>query len=228
MPVIIPGPGQDVLPASDQELLAWAVNYIGIYDPATFGTTVPAIAYFASELTAYNDALTLATDPLTRTTATVANKDATRLALDPLLRQGVRVCIAQFRAGFGTEGDLAAIGIRTPKATRTRIDPPTDSPLIDVASIAPGIVHVRITQVVNGVPVTDRRYPDGVAAVELYARTGAEPYKLRRVVKRVNIAADVSDLIDATKYDWCARYINPRGERGPMSTNVTAPVWNPA
>lgn len=228
MPVLIPGPGQDPLPAADDALEQWADNFDSNYDPLNFGTTVPVVDYANAAFEAFRAALATASNPSTRTTSTVATKNATRAALEPLLRQGVRVCVTQFLAGAATESSLTDLGIRVPKTTRTPIGAPVDNPLIEVASLSPSVVSIRVTQQVDGAPVTDRRFPAGVATLELSSRPVGGDWALLQTVKRVNIAANVGAFADGSVRDYRARYVSPRGDTGPWSPVVTAPVWNPA
>lgn len=225
MPTAIPGPGQDVLPAADDAFDGWAQNFDTNWDPLNFGTTTPVVDYASVEVAAFTAALAAATNPGTRSATTVAAKDAAREALEPLLRQGVRSAITQFRAGLGSAALLTALGIRIPKTTRTRIEAPTDNPLLEISNVAPGVVNLRVTQQVDGAPVTDRRFPAGVAAIELHRREVGGVWTFARNIKRVNVIADSSTLTNGTVYEWAARYVNPRGEVGPMSPAVASPVW---
>lgn len=225
MPVLIPGPGEDVIPAPDDAADAWFGNFGALFAPDDFGLDLTSFSTLVALSAAFSGALATATAPATRTATSVAAKDTARAAASVQFRAAAAAAVTWFRAGNAPESSLSELGLRIPQATRTRIEAPVDAPLIDIPSIAANVVNIRLTQVIAGVPVTDRSFPAGTASIELANRTNDEPFTVRMIVRRVNIAAPVADLMNGVNYDWRATYLNPRGERGPDSTIVSAPAW---
>lgn len=225
MPSLIPGPNQDVLPAADDALNAFATSFSTRWALSPFLALPPNAGVLDDARSDFDDKLTVATAPATRTTPNIAAKDLARAALEPLLRQAIRNATTGYLAGTVPAIALNELGVRTPKATRTPIGAPTDAPLMSVDSVRQDQVVLRLTQLVAGVPVTARAFPAGVSAIELWAKVGAGTYAFRQTLRRVNILADTAFAANGDLVTWRARYISPRGEPGPFSGDTTSPIW---
>jgi hypothetical protein len=217
-----PGPNSDPIPASDTLLAYFATNFAGVWSPATFNTTVPLAADIVSATNNFGNALLLATDPMTRTPTTVQLKNQARTALVALLRPAIRSAVTAYRAGAALASDLTALGVRTPDLTKTQIPPPADAPQLDFTGSAPGKIQYRVTQVVGGVPVTDRVFPYGIMGVRLLEKWGTN--ERVTTVKRVNIVSLTNGIAAGTVITASACYFTARGEVGPQCPEIQAIV----
>lgn len=156
------------LPSSDLAFAAWLLNFSTLLTaaPATYGLTAPDAVIVAAQETAFSAALTLATDPGTRTPATVAAKDAARVLAEATVRP---YATAISRDTGVLPGDKAAIGVTVPDPSRTPIPAPTSAPVLSVRSMAVGQV---IADFRDSVDPTPRAKPFGVIGLQLFNSFG--------------------------------------------------------
>lgn len=227
MPNLVPGPGKPILPGPDEDFLAFATNFSTIWDPTTFQSEAPGTGNITGAANAFQNALSIATDPATRTTATIATKDARRKSLENLLLAAIRVAVAAFRRGSATSADLLLLNIRVPKTVPTPIAAPVYAPLLGVQGARPGFAELRVTHVVDGQAVNTRSFPYGCTGVEISRSTGTSWTSLG-IRRRVNLLMDTSDLVNGTIASYRVRYVTARGLAGPWSDSIMVPVVNGA
>lgn len=156
------------LPNKDADFQAWLLNFSTLLTaaPATYGLTAPDAVLVAAQETSFTAALTLATDPGTRTPATVAAKDAARV----LAEATVRPFATQISRNPSVDpGDKAAIGVTIPDPSRTPVPAPTSAPVLSTrsATIGQTIIDYR-----DSVDPTPRKKPDGVVGLQLFTAFG--------------------------------------------------------
>ena len=164
MPVIIPGPNSDVLPAIDLDYDIWGTN-LGVWmiaNPAI--VTAPTPAAVAALAASYNAALMLATDPATRTTPSVADKNNERVLSAPSYRDVVRQLVAQYRSGVITGMQLNDAGVRVPDLIPTVIPAPGTVPLLSVISATSGSLQMRAS---DSATPDSRAKPYGYVGLEI-------------------------------------------------------------
>jgi hypothetical protein len=174
--------------------------------------------------TAYGLALEIADDPTTRTSVAIAAKNAARLALAAPLRIAIAYAVAAYASGTVTSAQLTAIGVRTPDATRTPIPAPAYAPILAAVSARPGFQDFRITQVTSEGPVSTRKFPYGIQAVELHKVNADASLTLLGSYRAVNIAQSTASMPGGTSFSVKARYVTAKGLTGPFSETVTACV----
>lgn len=221
MPSLITPPGADVIPARDQDLVAFGQAFGAAFGIAPFSNLEPPGADIVDAAVDFSTRLDIASNPSTRTSVTIANKNSVRRALVSLLRVGSRNAQTLFRAGGCTESQLNTLGLRSPDAP-SPIAAPTDAPLVDVVSVAVDTVQLRVNQVVNGAPVTLRRFPYGVVGVEWTFISGTTSRVFSS--NRVNVIAPTTEFANGAIVRVCGRYYTRRGLVGPMCQEVTFPV----
>jgi len=220
MPVPIPGPHQDVLPAPDADFALFATQMSAAWVPATFNVVVPLAATVVASATAFASALAIASDPTTRTAVTIASKDLQRVLTAVILRAAIRAAQAAFLAGTATAAQLADVGVRANEVIRTPIGLPGFAPLLGFSGSFPGVNRLRITQVdqVTGSPVTTRGYAYGIIGIQLERAVPTVPFALRQSTKRVLLSDPTATLVAGTLVTYRARYVTARGLFSPWSS----------
>lgn len=215
--------GQDYIPKSDADLLAWSLNFLGFWVPATYNAVTPLVATITTANTTYSTALAASTNAGTRGPFTIAAKNTARTALVALLRAAVRQALVAFRSGIVSESQLIALGVNPPKLTPTPVAVPLFAPLIGFGSSQTGSIKFRITQVdlATGAPVTLRAFPLGIVGVEIETKVGAAEWISRGLRKRVNLTISTSGETPGVAMLIRARYQTASGKFGPRSTPAT-------
>jgi hypothetical protein len=79
----------DYIPSTDTGIAAWADNFSTLITatPAAYGLMASDAVTIATSFNLFNAALTLVLNPLTKTKATVADKNAKKSAMISTLRQ---------------------------------------------------------------------------------------------------------------------------------------------
>lgn len=111
----------------------------------------------------------LATNPTTRTSATIANKDASRASATATVRP---YAIAISRNSAVSDALKIGVGVNLPNPTRTPIPAPLTAPLLGLLAITPGSVRVSYTD--SGSPDSKAK-PYGVVHAEVYVGYGTAP-----------------------------------------------------
>lgn len=216
----------DFIPAKDADLLAWSGNF------NTQLTAAPtSVGLVVGDATAYDTLhddfalkLTAATDPGTRTEATVAAKNTSRAALTFKARALSR--IIQAFSGT-TDAERATFGLTIPDATGTPIAAPVTKPVATVSQITSGQHTIRLQDELT--PLS-RAKPFGAIGAEVYVKRGTTPPVTTADCVFVGVASRDRMVIDhsgatpgQTAYYLC-RWINGRGQRGPVSSVVSGTI----
>lgn len=158
------------LPAKDADFNAWLLNMatLATAAPATYGLTAPIAVIITAQSTAFDAALTLATDPGTRTPATVAAKDATRATAEATVRPyAVQVSLNS----AVLDEDKVALGVTVRKTVPTPVPAPTTRPGVNITSLTPGVVRFNYSDV--DLPAGKAK-PPGTVGMQIYTSVGTE------------------------------------------------------
>jgi len=218
----VPGPHQDVLPASDADFGTFVTNFASLWVPATFNTVLPSAATVTGAAAAFNVALAVAVAPVSRTPVSIASKDAARASCAAVVRDAIRSAQAAYLASIVSEAQINALGVRANQLIRTPIGAPVYGPLLSVDASFPGFTRFRLTQVdqATGGGVTTRRFDYGITGVELERKIGAGVFVLRQSVKRVLFSDSTIDLAAGDIASYRVRYSTARGLVSPFSAIV--------
>lgn len=219
MALPIPAPSGDVFPTTDAALADWTLVFVAAWVPATYNCVDPTAVDLGTLRANYATALNaLMTTP---SPSNRAAKNTAKAELIQMLRAACRAAKDAYRLGTVTEAQIVALGLRVPKVQPTPINAPVDAPILGVSNVGQGITALRITQVVNGEPVTNRRFPDGVAVAQIQYKIGASgEWTDAESARRVNLSLTTPDVSNGTVLTWRARYATARGLTGPWSATV--------
>lgn len=217
MPSLSPGPAKDYIPGPDEDCLAWIANFDSV-NVGIAAVLSPSDASMTAARSAFGFALELATTPATRTSFAIDQKDVARQTAVLIARQIAVQYLALYKAGAVTSGELVSLGLSVPDLVRSRIEAPIHAPLIAVDSVSGSQARVRVTQVIEGVPVSSRGFPAGVQGLQVTYFSSTRTEVVAR--RRVNVELDCSAFTPGDPISCYAQYVNPRGETGPQSATV--------
>lgn len=225
MPNPTPGPNQDVLPSSDADLLAFAAAFQAAWNPATFNATAPLAGDITDSYDLYQERLNEATNTNTRTRTSIARKNEQKALLSSVLRDAIRLAVAAYRAGTASATNLTTLGIRIPDTTKTQIPAPQYAPLLALSNIQQNQHRLRLQQVTSEGPVSTRKFAYGLVGAQIMmAATIGGAKQVAAFRKSVNITVDTTSMMNGSTVYYWARYMNARGEFGPLSEPIAVVV----
>ncbi|MBI1191294.1 MAG: hypothetical protein GC200_11510 [Tepidisphaera sp.] len=214
------------IPSRDSELDTWALNFKTLIaaTPGNYGLAAPDATAISAAYATWNAAYLAASNPTTRTVATVATKNAQKANLLTV----VRGYAATIRVNKGVSNALKlGVGLHVPDLQPTPVPAPATKPVLAIARIDQGFQEVRAT---DEMTPNSRARPVGSAGMLLYRAVGpaavndpGEATFLTFIGRTTAISEFGSD--DKGKVaTYLARWTNAKGEVGPWSQAVTASI----
>jgi hypothetical protein len=215
-------PNADYMPGTDAGLEAFTAQLSEkiTATPTAFGLTAGIATILATKQVAFADALAASTDPATRGNQTVRLKEIAKRDLISYTRQVVNQIQGTMTV---TDAQRGFLGLPVRDQIITPIQPPTETPVVEIDKIVGTMVSVKVRTVGS----ERRGKPDGVAGINIYTHVGATPpgdinaWKFEGDATRTDfdIAFDPT-LAPGTQVWISVCYKNPRFQTGPMSTPV--------
>jgi hypothetical protein len=216
------------IPTKDADLANWEDNFSTLItaNPTNYGLLAGDAVAIAAAVLLFTNAFTVATNPTTRTSATIATKDAQKAASTVTCRYFAQL----IRNNNGVSDALKiGLGLNLPDPTPSPIPPPATSPIITIVAATPLQLTLRYAD--QNTP-DSRRKPDGVTALELFVAPSAtvivDPATLpfNGLVTRQPYPVNfVSGDVGKTAY-IAGRWVNRKGQVGPWSNVATFTVAN--
>lgn len=150
------------LPNSDTAFQVWILNFATLLSaaPATYGLLAADATLVAAAEVSYSDALTLSSDPVTRTPVTVAAKDAAKASAQFVVRPyAVNISLNP----SVTNGDKVAIGVTVRDNTPTPIPAPVIPPVISLLKAMPLVQQLQI----KPTGADNKAKPAGAVSIEI-------------------------------------------------------------
>lgn len=159
---------QSYIPSKDADFSAWILNFATLITaaPATYGLTAPAAVIIQAANDAFQPAYVAATDPVTRTAPTVAEKDAQRVSATATVRP---YAVQISRNAAVTDENKVAVGVNLPNNAPVPIPPPSTYPMPSLRSAAP-LTHL-LGYADSGAP-SGKSKPYGVIGCEVFRSVG--------------------------------------------------------
>lgn len=158
------------IPNKDADFNDWIVNFSTLLsaNPTNYGLVAGDATAVATVKTAWVTAYTAATNPATRTSATIATKDGARATAEATIRPyAIRI-----RDNAAVSDALKiGIGVTIPNTTPTPIPAPTTAPVVSLVSAIP----LEQTLAYKEVGSLGKAKPFGAIAVELWRSVGTVP-----------------------------------------------------
>jgi len=159
---------ENMIPKPDALFAAWLTNFSTLLTaaPATYGLTAPDAVIVAGVTATWDAAYLAATEPSTRTSVTVADKNAARAAAEAVIRPySVQISLD----ASVTNGDKTAIGVTVRSTVPTPIPAPVDAPSLSFVSAIPLVTSLQ-AKVAGS---TGKAKPAGCIGIEIYRSVGA-------------------------------------------------------
>jgi hypothetical protein len=214
------------LPPKEADLNLWVLNFDTLLTaaPATYGETAPVALAVHTPTDAFIAALSLATDPGTRTHSTIAAKDAAKAAMLAALRP----VATRIKANAGvSDASKVAIGVGVKDTALTPISTPTTQPLLSIVRATPLQHEIRFADAMT----PDKRHkPFGATALILFCSVGStppaipenSPFKALVTKQPYFHGFDVGDVGKIAFY--YGRWVTRTGLLGPMSAVASMTV----
>lgn len=214
------------IPQNDDALDPFVNNFQTLI--AASPTSYSLVAGDATSITAayasWHAAFAAATNPTTRTRATVATKNTQKTnVLSVVRRYGTTI-----RANVGVSDALKiGLGIHVRSAHTTPVPPPTTRPELAITRTDTGFQDVSARDEGSGAP---RARPAGAVGMILFRAVGVAPATLPAeatfltFVGRPDVQSAFTSADRGKIATYFARWTNARGETGPWSNPVSAAI----
>jgi len=213
------------IPRQDAQFLAWANAFVNRLqnNQGVYMVSQQDCDALSSALALFSAAFALVSDSGTRTPGAVAQKDLARNNAEGLCRHFAIEIKNNNGISYEAKVDL---GINPPNNTRTPIDPPDTSPILEVIASTPGLQTIRyadsMTPAKRGKPfgATSIQLFIGIADANVIITDPADAVFYGAFTKNpVAVAYSAADNgKQATVY---GRWVNAKGETGPWSNPAT-------
>lgn len=214
------------IPAPDGLALTWFQTFAAglSASPGTYGLGPADAANITAAVDAYAAAYAVALDPAQRTKVAVSNKDATRANAEALCRQVAS--LIKYNNGI-SDSDKVAVGVRPVNPSRSPINVPASSPLLNVIGATPGSQTVRYAD--SNSPDRPAK-PFGAAQIQVFVAVGTAPVadpdtaQFYGAFTKNPIAVGFDPADDGKVATYFARWASRRGDVGPWSRSSTGRV----
>lgn len=218
------------IPAPDAAFSAWLANFSALIaaNPTTYGLIAGDAAAISAQDAAFQPAYTLAIDPPTRTSATVAAKDSARATAEATVRPyAIRI------RNNAAVSDLlkVGVGVTVPNLVPSPIPAPTSAPVLGLTSAAPLIMTLTYKDTGS----SGKNKPFGSIGVEMWRSIGTvvatDPNQCR-FNGSVTKSPFLQNFVDADRGKVCtyfARFVTRSGpggqtQVGPWSASLVSYV----
>lgn len=215
---------KDFLPAKDAELLAWSSHFSTLItsEATSIGLTTGQCTAYSALHAAFSASLAVATNPVTRTRGTIADKDAKRAPLKAKARELARI-INAFPSI--TNQQRIDLGLNPRSGTISLVNPPTECPVLEVVSATGRMLKLKLRAIDS-----DRRGKlPGVDGATLFSFVGAAPpadislWKFEGSTSRTVFDVEFPPTVAGGAQVWLtAFWFNSRSQSGPACTPITA------
>jgi hypothetical protein len=215
------------IPAQDGQFDIWFANFSTLLtaSPTTYGLVAGDAVIVAAAQAAWNAAYLLATNPVTRTPVTIADKDTQRTASEATVRP---YATSISRNPAVTNMDKTAIGVNLPNTARTPVPPPTTQPTLSLVT-AQHFTHT-LAYKDTSTPTTKAK-PPGAIGMEVWrvvqVGPSTDPATATQIgvfTKSPNVVGYTSPDIGKTATYW-GRWVTRSGPGGQSQTGpFSAPL----
>lgn len=214
------------IPARDADFDAWSSNFATVIaaNPSAYGLAAADATAITNAYTLWSAAYTLATNPSTRTTPSIAAKDVQKAA--SLVTFRAYATIIQANQGVSNDAKADA-GLTIRSAGRTPVPAPATAPILGFVGATP-LVHT-LTYRDTSTP-TSKAKPFGALQLEIWrsvgltAPSGPETTSFVGLYTKSPLAVNFISA-DVGKTAWYyGRWVTRRGLVGPWSALLSAAI----
>jgi hypothetical protein len=214
------------IPSKDDALDPFVNNFQTLIagNPTSYALTVTDATAITTSYTSWHAAFLAATNPTTRTRATIATRNLQKTNVMNV----VRSYAATIRANHAvTDALKIGLGIHVRDATPTPVPPPSTAPVLSLLNQGIG------TQVVHAADETTpnkRARPAGTIGMVLFrtiaddAAPNPDGTQFVTLLMRPDFTASLDPADNGKTATYFARWSNSRGELGPWSEGLVARI----
>lgn len=211
------------IPTKEADAAAWMVTFAAGLSaaPGTYFISSPDAAAIQAEVDAFVDALAVVMDPAQRTTVTVAIKDGCRTSAEQICRQFAS--LIKYNSGI-SDADKIAVGVRPVNNSRSTVNVPGTSPLLNIIAATPSAQTLRYA---DSLTPDKAAKPFGATQIQIFVAIGTAPVADPSAAQfygaftknPVAVAFDAAD--DGKMATYFGRWASRRGDTGPFSLPVS-------
>jgi hypothetical protein len=218
--------GSSYIPTRDPALDTWVLNFKTLIaaNPTNYGLVVGDATAITTAYTSWHTAYLAASNPTTRTQATVQTKNEQKVNVLAV----VRGYAATIRANRAVSDELKiGLGLHIHDAQPTPVPPPSTYPVLAVAGMGQGVQDLRASD--QNTP-SKRARPAGTAGLLLFRSVGeaaiTDPAQAAFLgfVTRNAFQSHFTSGDNGKTATYFARWTNAKGEVGPWSPPVSMPI----
>jgi hypothetical protein len=209
-------------PLQQAEFLTFAQNYCGLIagSPTTYGCVAGDGTSLSAKLSDFETKFGIAEAPETRTPVTIAQKDLAMAAL----RAEMKRTYKKVRAANLSADLLIELGVPVPDVEPSSVPVPGTSPILVIRKVDGRMVEMSIS---DELTPGKKAKPEGVAQYQIFSHVGEtapaelSEWTLEGQGTRFILAATLPASVEpGTKVWFAARWLNGKGEAGPVATPV--------
>jgi len=213
----------DYMPSGDANFLIYGQNFANniALNPGVYMLTAGQSASISAAVALFAAKFAIASNELTRTKQTVADKDDARVACENLLRQ-YAMQIKEI-AGI-SDGDKINVGVRPVNTSREPIECPQSVPLLNIVAATPGAQTLTYA---DSMDPEKRARPFGASELQLFRAITAGPapasFSEAQFIGKFTrnpVSIEFSEADDGKLATYYARWASVRGETSPLSLPV--------
>lgn len=209
------------LPTREADLLAWSTNLSQqlAAGPEGYGLTIEEAAAYAAVQSAFAAAMGLVSDPLTRNTPAIADKNDKKQALIAATRPLVQTLQAWPEM---TNAKRETLEIPVRDYDPTPVGPPEQMPVLRVTAVRGRVLDLQLLDQDN-----KKQKPAGVRSAWLYSHTGMNPptnlqaWRFEGGSTKSNPQLVIPDDVAVGTEVWVtAQWVSPTDKPGPACAPV--------
>lgn len=214
------------IPTRDSELDPWLLNFKTLIaaTPTNYGLVAADATAIGNAYTAWHTAFLAATNPTTRTRATVMTKNEQKVTVLGV----VRGYAATIRANRAVTDELKiGLGLHIRDTQPTPVPTPATYPVLAVAGMGQGVQDLRAAD--QNTP-SRRGRPSGTAGLLLFRAVNTTPItdpaqaSFLSFVTRSEYQSNFTSADNGKTATYFARWTNSKGEVGPWGPPVSMPI----
>jgi len=214
------------IPTNDDALDPFVNNFQTLIaaTPTNYGLVAADATAITAAYTSWHTAYLAATNPTTRTKATVATKNTQKANVLTVVRRYATT----IRANLGVSDALkVGLGLHIRDTQPTPVPPPSTKPELSITKTDTGYQNVSARDEGSGAP---RARPVGSVGMLLYRAVGDAPASLPAeatfltFIGRPDVQSTFTTADRGKIATYFARWTNARGEVGPWSNPVSAAI----
>lgn len=216
----------DYLPSRDPELDTWLLNFSTLIaaNPTNYGLVAADATAITNAYNAWHAAYLAATNPTTRTKATVMTKNEQKATVLSV----VRGYAATIRVNRAVSDELKiGLGLHVRDSSPTPVPPPSTYPVLAVSGMGQGVQDLRAAD--QSTP-SRRGRPAGTAGLLLFRAVGVAPIidpaqaTFLSFVTRAEYQSQFDSADNGKVATYFARWTNSKGEVGPWGPPASMPI----